>query len=48
MADTDKGMWLEPDVTGYAPLDYHRTRGRLTPLQKSIWIISYCQFIRGF
>ncbi|KDS36402.1 hypothetical protein M091_1205 [Parabacteroides distasonis str. 3776 D15 i] len=33
MADTDKGMWLEPDVTGYAPLDYHRTRGRLTPLQ---------------
>lgn len=33
MADTDKGMWLEPDATGYAPLDYHRTRGRLTPLQ---------------
>lgn len=33
MADTDKGMWLEPDVTGYAPLDYHRTRGCLTPLQ---------------
>lgn len=33
MADTDKGMWLEPDVTGYAPLDYHSTRGRLTPLQ---------------
>ena len=33
MADTDKGMWLEPDVMGYAPLDYHRTRGRLTPLQ---------------
>ncbi len=33
MADTDKGMWLEPDVTGYAPLDYHHTRGRLTPLQ---------------
>lgn len=32
-ADTDKGMWLDPDVTGYAPLDYHRTRGRLTPLQ---------------
>lgn len=32
-SDEDKGMWLEPDVTGYAPLDYHHTRGRLTPLQ---------------
>lgn len=31
--DEDKGMWLKPDVTGYAPLDYHHTRGRLTPLQ---------------
>ena len=39
----DKGKWLDPEITGYAPFNYQiqpNKDNRITDLTKPIWFVS--------